>query len=203
MHIPDNSQDIISEDDDIKTIVYKIYCFLSIICDINIVVLNKSFHQEQIELLITLNKFKCAFNSNTKFILEKFSKNKPSSNDMNEYRSDSECDDDLDIDFDDDFDECIFTNDEVNKIKPKSKLELRNIILINIAEITQDLMVKKDIHLIGSLWFQFTNQKNKNNNFYFDTQLINVNNPITYRGLNNSITNFSISTQTNYNEALE
>ena len=57
LHVPKNKRKL----HNIKLIIYQIYAFLSFISDIEIVVLNKSYYNDQIELIRTVHNIKNSF----------------------------------------------------------------------------------------------------------------------------------------------
>ena len=51
LHVPDKYEALIEKDDDIEFIIHKISYFLSLICDFEIVILNKEYYFDQLKFI--------------------------------------------------------------------------------------------------------------------------------------------------------
>lgn len=176
LHIPNDYEKLISKEDNIKTIIYKIYCFLLIISDINVIVLNKSFYQEQIDLIKTLNYLKWTFIYMYKDI---------KSIDQEDYSSDDDCED-----------YSILKDDRVNikTINDFSVIQNRqfkNIILINDKAINSCKIIKDEFIKINI------------EDIDFKINYINVHDKNTYYVFMSSIIDLTEDIDTNFKQAFE
>lgn len=106
LHVPKRKQKI----EKIKTIVFKIYYFLSIICDVEVIVLNKEHYNDQLDLLEIIDNTKSSYRktANLKKIADFSPLKKQLNSDIN-MSSDGDYDDSSD-DFNEDTNHSLLIN---------------------------------------------------------------------------------------------
>lgn len=188
LHVPNR------EINNINSIILKIYHFLSIISDVEIVILNKKYYNDQINLIKKLNNLKRSYSDAVKI-------KKNSTNEIDLLKSVSKINEDTD--FSSDGDE--FENNEEQEEDLND--HLYDLINFNIFEKKHELIL-----LFNDDCVQSDILKNMNENAFFDSfqQLndlhyhacyININMPVTYRCFLTSLNEAALKNNSSFRDS--
>lgn len=208
LHVPKSKQNL----NNIAKVVFHLYYFLSVICDIEITILNKNYYNCQIDMLRTINNIKKNYvkpyevpNQSTE--IDENSNNDIDNSDIDDieeydkFNDDSSDGDDAKNDYDllkeknvDDMidDDLFFDNNFPNVLPRESKL----IVLVNDYKIKGDISIEKDNQFIKEI-------KEQINNPLARVHYINVNNTLTYRDFLTSLCQFGWGYQFEINLMVE
>ena len=182
LHVPENKTNI----KNINTILFKIYYFLSIICDVEVIILNKEYYSNQISNINSINNIKVSY-SKTKI-----------KKSLNESEFEN-----FDFDFDD-LEEKQEVNhkklNDINKVLENFDVnvfmnECKLILLVNDESVQGDITETTD----GEL---FKNIRNQISPKLCHIHYINISNVETYRCFLTSLKELSLGAQYSYQEIL-
>ncbi|KAK8844207.1 hypothetical protein M9Y10_024413 [Tritrichomonas musculus] len=201
LHVPKSKQHI----ENIKMIVFKIYYFLSIVCDVEIVILNKEHYADQINLIKSMQNIKRSYKEASqkrierKELIIKRNSSQEMKLDKGSFSLSSSY-----VDFSDDDDDYGYSDDDIDNNKSFANFDVNSmngaLELINL-----NLFVKKSKHIIlindESIDGDITEVNN--NKFFKSIQeqikaetcsinYINVNKAVTYRLFLKSLKEFVI-----------
>lgn len=192
LHVPQRKRNI----GNIRTILLKIHCFLSLICDVEVVVLNKDHYNDQIDFLTKINNIKSSYQK-----AAEMKEDKNSIVSLN-YQFNSE---DLSSDGDDDcvIDESLNQrcfNDLNNLIEDINvdcfKKQLSHILLMNDQSIHGDIF-----DVIENSFLR--NIKNQIQPDFCDICYINVNDTDTYRCFLTSLNKICLKVSNIYDDVMK
>lgn len=196
LHVPKRKQKI----EKIKTIVFKIYYFLSIICDVEVIVLNKEHYNDQLDLLEIIDNTKSSYRktANLKKIADFSPLKKQLNSDIN-MSSDGDYDDSSD-DFNEDTNHSLLIN-KFNDVIEKADLncfrkESKYIVLINDETIQGDIYETIETDFISNVLTKFDTK-------FFHFNYINIKNDKTYRCFLTCLNQFTSDITTTFNDILK
>ncbi|KAK8839805.1 hypothetical protein M9Y10_031513 [Tritrichomonas musculus] len=207
LHVPDSKKDL----KDLKNIIYKIYYFLSMTCDIEIAVFNGEHYHEQLETLKEVNNLKVSYfdaygSTSIQQDLDDLDLNPQAQKFFTSSLQflDDKCES-SDGDEDDSVKEQEFTtsvntssNDIFSKLSPANfKKETKYIILVNDDRIHDDFSVKDD----GNTLFEYIIGQVQQD--FCIVNFINVNDSLTYRDFLTSLQTFATTSNSDYNQVFD
>ena len=199
LHVPKSKQKM----KNIKSIILKIYYFLSIISDIEVVILNKHHYMDQIDLIKKINNIKHSHIVAAK--LKPVKKEKEKNVEISKIQLNS---DDFSSDGDDDFDLETGMNPSTKNIDINLnnldliiennncfKKETKFIFLVNDESIKGDIINMKESEFLSKI-------RKEINSSFMKIHYINVNDSLTYRCFLTSLNQFSFDVKNRINDVL-
>lgn len=147
LYVPKNKQSI----ENIKIIIYKIHYFLSFICDIEVVVLNKDHFNDQIDFIKSINNIKRSYEKTVDLKEDQKSLNS-TNNQSNSDDFSSDGDDDVDLKDESFFHQyCLYNMNNFTENINLSyfKRYLNYILLVNDQSIKGDMKAISPLHFIA------------------------------------------------------
>lgn len=219
LHVPESKKHM----DNIKAIIYKIYYFLSIVCDIEIDILNKEYYIDQINLIKSIENIKRSYKKTSQTKIErrnsilkrninqelsspqiKFTKDSISVSSYDNFSDDGDCDDYDDDELDDEIENndslLNFDINSINSVFDLNNLhvfakETKHIILINDESIDGEINGVNDNEFFASIQ-QKSNVKSSSIHY------INVDNCVTYRLFLNNLKEFSLGIKNEWEDVM-